>query len=76
MLFLVKTLTGRKIQFESDKFDKIIDIKERISEMEGIDVKQIRLIMVGKMVNDLDKVNELITNNNQILHMVLSLRGG
>jgi hypothetical protein len=76
MLFNLKTLTGRKIYLESDDFEKIIDIKKKLNELEGIEFHQIRLIMIGKMLNDTMLVKEVITNSNQSMFMVLSLRGG
>ncbi len=76
MIFTIKTLSGRKLQFDSDHFEKIIDIKHKLNELEGIDFNQIRLIMIGKLLNDTMLVKDIITNNNQTLFMVLSLRGG
>jgi hypothetical protein len=76
MLVYVKTLTGHKRQFDIDLKETFADLKERISETEGIDQSQIRLIHQGNMVTLAKPIEELNVRAGDIIHMVLSLRGG
>lgn len=76
MIVTVKTLTGRKIQFDVNETMTFKDLKEEISAKEGIEVPQIRMIFGGHMVNDLQKIQESSLKQGDILHLVLSLRGG
>lgn len=76
MIVTVKTLTGRKIQFDVNETMTFKDLKEEISAKEGIEVPQIRMIFGGHMVNDLQKIQESSLKPGDILHLVLSLRGG
>merc|ERR1712070_760434 len=48
----IKTLTGRKQQFNFDLEDKVIQVKEALQEKEGIQMEQIRLIFSGKQLAD------------------------
>jgi len=75
MLIQVKTLTGRKINLDLKEDNLIKDIKMELMEKEGIDVAQIRLICKGKQLNDTMRIDTEI-NSGDIIHMVLSLRGG
>ncbi len=76
MLVYVKTLTGHKRQFDLDPKDTFANLKERISETEGIEQSQIRLIHQGNMVNLEKSIEELNVHAGDIIHMALSLRGG
>ena len=75
MLIQVKTLTGRKINLNLQNDNIIRDIKMELMEKEGIDVSQIRLICKGKQLNDTMRIDSEL-NSGDIIHMVLSLRGG
>lgn len=76
MFITVKTLTGHKLFFEVDETTTFGTLKELISTKEGIEVPQIRMIFGGHMVNDLQKVYESGIKPGDIIHLVLSLRGG
>lgn len=76
MFVTVKTLTGRKLSFEVDETTTFGTLKELISSKEGIEIPQIRMIFRGHMVNDLQKVSESGIKAGDIIHLVLSLRGG
>lgn len=76
MLFHVKTLTGKRLELNTIDFMTIYDIKEYIQQKEGIDTAQIRLIFSGRMMNDIDLIQNIITLPNSTIYMVLSLRGG
>ena len=52
MQLMIKTLTGRKQQFNFDPENTITQIKQALQEKEGIEVDQIRLIFGGKQLND------------------------
>lgn len=56
--------------------DKILHIKERIEEKEGIPPTQQRLIFGGKQMNDDKVVSDFNVEGGSVLHMVLALRGG
>ena len=56
--------------------DKIIHVKERIEEKEGIPPSQQRLIFGGKQMNDDKTLSEFNIEGGSVLHMVLALRGG
>lgn len=76
MFITVKTLTGRKLQFDVDDAMTFGQLKEEISLKEGIEIPQIRMIFGGHMVNDLQKIGESGIKAGDIIHLVLSLRGG
>jgi hypothetical protein len=76
MFVTVKTLTGRKIQFDVNETMTFKNLKEEISAKEGIEIPQIRMIYSGAMVNDLQKIHESKMKSGDTIHLVLSLRGG
>jgi hypothetical protein len=76
MLFQVKTLTGKRFELNTIDFMTIYDIKEYIQQNEGMETSQIRLIFSGRMMNDTDLIQNIITVPNSTINMVLSLRGG
>lgn len=76
MIITVKTLTGRKLQFDANESTTFGELKQEISIKEGIEVPQIRMIYGGHLVNDLQKITESGMKGGDILHLVLSLRGG
>jgi hypothetical protein len=76
MFVTVKTLTGRKIQFDVNETMTFKNLKEEISAKEGIEIPQIRMIYSGAMVNDLQKIHESKIKSGDTIHLVLSLRGG
>jgi hypothetical protein len=76
MFVTVKTLTGRKLTIDVNETMTFRDLKEEISAKEGIEISQIRMIYAGNMVNDVQKIQESNMKAGDILHLVLSLRGG
>nr|CAG8485519.1 15685_t:CDS:2 [Entrophospora candida] len=72
----LSTLTGKEIEIDIEKDDKIARIKERVEEKEGIPPPQQRLIYSGKQLNDEKSVDESNIKPGEVLHLVLSLRGG
>ncbi|EMR10166.1 NEDD8 protein [Pneumocystis murina B123] len=76
MLIKVKTLTGKEIELDIDPSDKVIRIKERMEEKEGIPPIQQRLIFGGKQMSDERTASEYNLEGGSVLHLVLALRGG
>lgn len=76
MIVTVKTLSGHKRHFELEETMTFGELKQEISAKEGIEVPQIRMIFGGQMVNDLQKISESKIKPGDIIHIVLSLRGG
>ncbi len=76
MFVTVKTLTGRKLTIDVNETMTFRDLKEEISAKEGIEISQIRMIYAGHLVNDLQKIHESKIKAGEIIHLVLSLRGG
>lgn len=76
MLIKVRTLTGKEIELDIEKSDKISRIKEKVEEKEGIPPAQQRLIYGGKQMNDDKSAEEYGLEGGVILHLVLALRGG
>jgi hypothetical protein len=76
MLVTVKTLTGRKQQFDITESMTVYDLKQLISEREGIEIPQIRMIHSGRQLNDTQIVSDCNIKAGEIIHLVLSLRGG
>lgn len=76
MLVKVKTLTGKEIEVDVEPKEKVIKIKERVEEKEGIPPQQQRLIFGGKQMNDDKTIGEFNIEGGSVLHLVLALRGG
>ncbi len=72
----IKTLSGRKLSLKFDVTQKISDIKETLTQKEGIPVSQIRLIYGGKILKDESTIEEAKIVPNSILMMMMHLRGG
>ena len=76
MQLMVKTLTGRKQQFNFDPENTILQVKQALEEKEGIDIEQIRLIFGGKQLSDELTIASYNMEAGSTIHMVLQLRGG
>ena len=63
MLITIKTLSGRKLSLDFDNTQKISEIKEALTEKEGIPVQQIRLIYGGKILKDEITIQEATIDN-------------
>jgi ubiquitin-large subunit ribosomal protein L40e len=72
----VKSLTGKTTKVCVSPFACVLDIKEKLQEIEGINIDEIRLIFAGKQL----ETNRLLSDYNiadeSIIHAVLRLRGG
>lgn len=76
MQIFIKTLTGRKQQFNFENDTTVLAVKQALQEKEGIQVDQIRLIFSGKQLSDEKTLQEYNVAAGGTIHMVLQLRGG
>lgn len=74
-MIYVKTLTGRHAIFYVNLKDRIIDLKKLIKEMEGMPVKEQRLIFAGRQLKDENTLESCSICQYSTLHLVLRLRG-
>ena len=76
MLITIKTLSGRKLSLDFDNTQKISEIKEALTEKEGIPVQQIRLIYSGKILKDEISIEEVKIAPGSNLMIMMHLKGG
>lgn len=76
MQISIKTLTGRKSNFNFEPDNYVKHVKEALQEKEGIQIEQIRLIYLGKQMSDDNQLQDYNVKPGSIIHMVLQLRGG
>ena len=76
MLITIKTLSKRKLSLDLDNTQKISEIKEALTEKEGIPVQQIRLIYGGKILKDEITIQEASIAPGSTLMMMMHLKGG
>lgn len=75
MLITIKTLSGRKLSFEMEDTQKILEVKSKLFEKENIPVEQIRLIYQGKVINDEQTIADCKIQTNVEIMMAIHLRG-
>merc|ERR1719510_1350698 len=75
MQIFIKTLTGRKTNFNFELDNTVRHVKEALQEKEGIQVEQIRLIYSGKQMSDECTLADYNVKPGSTVHMVLQLRG-
>lgn len=76
MNFNVKTLTGRKLQFNMEPTDTISLLAEKITEIEGIDKTQLRMVHNGRQLSIVGTFADAKIMNGDTIHIILALRGG
>jgi hypothetical protein len=74
MIIYIRSLTGRKIEYNIEQYSTVFQLKENIQEKEGIDLSQIRLILGGKQLNDHENFTNMLPGST--IHCILQLRGG
>ena len=76
MQIFIKTLTGKKSNFDFEPENLVKNVKEALQVKEGIKIEQIRLIYGGKQMSDESKLSDYNIKAGDTIHMVLQLRGG
>ncbi|KAF4684524.1 hypothetical protein FOZ60_007738 [Perkinsus olseni] len=69
MQIFIKTLTGRKSNFNFEPDNTVRHVKEALQEREGIQVEQIRLIYSGKQMSDDCKLSDYNVKPGSTIHM-------
>lgn len=76
IIILVKTLTGKHIKVCINHYEQIEDLTLKIQEQEGVPVSQQRLVFAGKQLELTSSIMSYNIKSDDIVHLVLSLRGG
>lgn len=74
--FLLKTLTGAMCEMDADASDTIGKVKKSIYDMRGTPADQQYLCWNGMQLEDLKTLADYGIHRNQIIHLILRLRGG
>lgn len=67
----VKAPSGKHITLDVEPTDRIEDVKEKIQDKEGIDVKQICLSFAGKELEDGNTLQDYSIQKDSTIHMTL-----
>jgi hypothetical protein len=73
---LVKSMTGKNTTVDIHNQMTIEELKLEIENLDGIPPHQQRLVFNGKEMQDTNKVESYHLKSNDMIHIVLRLRGG
>lgn len=71
MQIFVKTLSGKHITLEVEPTDRIEDVKEKITQKEGIPVALQMLVFAGKLLEDGNTLQDYSIQKDSTLHLIL-----
>lgn len=74
MQIFIKTLQGKSITMDVDENMKVSDLKQKISEKEGVPTDQQRLVFHGKQLEDDNLLKDYDVRADDNIHLVLRLR--
>lgn len=75
MTVFIKTLTAKTFEIKTSPEETILDIKNKVTEMEGIPANQQRLVFGGKQLEDSHTLKEYNVSHESTFHLILRLRG-
>lgn len=71
--YYVKTLTGKTVMVYIEYSMSVLEMKQKLSEKEGIPVEQMRLIFAGKQLEDGKILADYNLQKDATMHLVLKL---
>ena len=72
----VKSLNGGKNELKVAENETVKNIKITLQEIEGIRYDQLRLIFRGKLLKDIETLDQKDIKDGDLIHSAMMLRGG